>query len=538
MFSMIRNNIAMDMMKKKNIRCLLSVILLLAAVFLRVYRIARIPLEMHIDEAGLGLNAWSLANFGTDRYGNILPVCPTNFYGEQSAFYTYFCALFVKFFGLNPVTLRLPGVIMGILTVIFGALIMREKWGEKGFITGLALLGIFPCFIMNSRFALDCNAMLGTVTIALYSLLRLVRTAQEKPEKKNYGRFVLTGILFGIVLYTYIIAAIAVALFGIFFGVYYLFCQKDGRFLRFRQLLFLALPLIVMVIPLVLVVCVNYFGWEPITTPFFSIPRMAVNRAEEISFSLSALPGKLRGLLHTLTSDGKYGSSDRYWTMYRHSVPFILAGFGFSCRDTIRSCRSRKFGPDVCMLFLSLAEGILFLFCGQYNYHINGIFIALAYFCISGIFSLLSLLGKFWIRLAFGGILICLYTGFFAGFAVSYYGECSDEPRQVFGAVDEALSLLGDTQKEGEIYILDEVGEFYFLSNPVSPDAFSDACDELGYVRDYQNLHFHEPDVYLESDVYICSRFSGRYYFFSDVQLLGHACDIMETRYCYVFYGE
>lgn len=527
---------SMDRRVKRVVGWLLPGVLLVLAAFLRVYRIAQVPLEMHIDEAGLGLNAWSLAYYGTDRYGNWLPVCPSNFYGEQSAFYTYFCALLVRLFGLNLTTLRLPGVIMGIVAVLFGALIMREKWGQKGFLTGLALLGIFPYFIMNCRFALDCNAMLGAVTIALYSLICCIKRAQAEPDKRFYGRFALTGLLFGIVLYTYIIASIAVALFGALFGIYYLFCRREGRALRFRQLLFLAFPLIIMVIPLVLVVCVNYFGWEPIATPFFSVPRMTVNRAQEISLSWQALPVKLRAVLHTLTTDGKYGSSDRFWTMYRHSVPLVLTGAAVSLRDAIRSCRDKKPGIDICILFLVLAQAVLLLLCGQYNYHINGIFIALAYYCVSGIFFLLSLSRRRGVRLACAGVLLCLYAGFFGAFAVSYYGESSSAPRQVFGGASEALALLEDGQKQGEIYVLDEVGEFYFLSNPVSPADFSAACDELGYVKDYQNLHFHEPEVYLGSDVYICSKFSGRYHFFSDEEQLGHACNVQETRYYYVFY--
>ena len=100
--------------------------LLAFILFLRLFSLATTPLSMHIDDAGLGLNAWSIANFGSDRYGNFLPVCPINFYGEQSAFYTYFCALLVKLFGLNIYTLRLPGVIMGVVAVIFGSLLLRN----------------------------------------------------------------------------------------------------------------------------------------------------------------------------------------------------------------------------------------------------------------------------------------------------------------------------------------------------------------------------------------------------------------------------
>lgn len=521
---------------RKKSGCLPFILLLLLAALLRICRLATLPLEMHIDEAGLGLNAWSMAHFGTDRYGNFMPVCPSNFYGEQSAFYTCFCALLVKLFGLNLYTLRLPGAIMGILTVLFGALLMREKWGSQGLYTGLVLLGIFPYFIMNSRFALDCNAMLGAVTIALYGIVRLVKKAEENTDRKWYGYFALTGLLFGIVLYTYIIAAIVIALFCVFFGLYYLFYKKDGRALRFRQLFFLALPLALMAVPLILVFCVNYFDWEPVVTPFFSVPKMVENRTQEIGLASSSLPGKLRGLLHTLTSDGKYGSSDRYWTMYWWSVPLTGAGVLFSVRNAIEAFRSRKFCLDIWMMFLAVSEGIMFLLCGQYNYHINGVFIALAYFCVNGILSALALTKKTNLKTACGLALACLYAGTFLGFVSEYYGVYPALPYRVYGGASEAISLLSDEQKTGNIYVLDEVGEFYFLSHPIPPSEFTAACDEMGYVRDYGNLHFYEPESYGAEDVIVCSKASGRYSFFSDVALAGYAYSVLETDYYYVFY--
>lgn len=70
----------------------LAIGLFLTAILLRTVLLTNVPLRVHPDEAGLGLNAWTIATFGTDRYGNFLPVCPLNYYGEQSAFYTYFCA--------------------------------------------------------------------------------------------------------------------------------------------------------------------------------------------------------------------------------------------------------------------------------------------------------------------------------------------------------------------------------------------------------------------------------------------------------------
>lgn len=510
--------------------------LLILIMLLRVYHLDILPLSMHIDESGLGLNAWAIANYGTDRYGNVFPICPINFYGEQSAFYTYFCALLVKLFGLNIYTLRLPGVIMGMVAVVFGALIFKEKWGNKGLFTGLILMGIFPYFVMNSRFALDCNAMLGMLTLALYSLTRLMKKVEAEPQGKFYGHFALTGVLFGLVLYTYIIAAIVIAVFGVLFGVYYLFYQKENKGQRLMQLICLALPLFIMVIPLVLVVCVNYFGLEPIVTPFFSIPRMAINRTEEVAFSLSALPSKIKGILHTLTTDGKYGSSDTYWTMYRISVPFVLLGGLFSMVEAIKGLKKRSWTTDAGMLFLVVAESIMFVLCGLYNYHINGIFIALAYFCVKGILCVYDFMKHRAIKGVYVAVLICLYATSFAGFASEYFGKSETITFQVYGGIEEALSLLTPEQREGVIYIMDDVGEFYFLTNPISPEEFVAGCDELGYIKDYGNLHFYEPKTYEENHVYVCTKASGRYHIFSDSSVTGHAYSVKETEHYYVFY--
>ena len=525
-------------MKKKTLHITLVSILILLAVFLRVINLAVLPLSMHIDEAGLGLNAWSLANYGTDRYGNFMPVCPSNFYGEQSAFYTYFCALFVKFFGLSIYTLRLPGVIMGMVTVIFGSLLMKEKWGNKGLYTGLTLLGILPYFIINSRFALDCNAMLGTLTIALYALAVLQKKIRENPEKKYYSAFLLVGCLFGFVLYTYIIAAIVIAVFCVLFGLYYLLYKKETPGLRFKQLLFMAGPIFIMVIPLLLVVCVNYFGLDPIKTPFFSIPKMAVNRTEEVTFSLSALPGKIKGLLHVFTSDGKYGSSDTYWTMFWWSPLFIGIGGVASIVNGLKEWKNKIVSLDICLLFVTFAQILMFILCGTHNYHINGIFIVLVYFCLNGIFTTIAFLKKKSLCIGFGVVLACLYTVTFIGFAKEYYFADTSAAFQVYDGVSNAVSLLDDEQKEKDIYVLSEVADFYFLSNPIPPEEFSAHCDELGYVKDYKNLHFYTPDTYESEHVYICNKGSGYAAILSDSNLSGHDYSVLETKHYLIFYME
>lgn len=98
-------------------------LLFLIAVFLRVYRLESLPDVLHIDEAGLGYNAWCLAHYGTDRYLNVRPFYPQNFYGGQSPLYTYLLALLIRTVGqgnLSLTLLKIPAVLASLLLFLSG----------------------------------------------------------------------------------------------------------------------------------------------------------------------------------------------------------------------------------------------------------------------------------------------------------------------------------------------------------------------------------------------------------------------------------
>ena len=109
-----------------------------------------------------------------------------------------------------------------------------------------------------------------------------------------------------------------------------------------------------------------------------------------------------------------------------------------------------------------------------------------------------------------------------------YYFKDNSVAFQIFGGTDEALSLLDEEQQKKEIYFLDETAIFYFLLNPISPEDFAASCDELGYIKDYQNLHFYVPDNY----VYVCNKSSGY------ANILSDTYSVKETEHYRVFYME
>ena len=62
-------------------------ILFLLALFLRIYRLSELPYGIHIDEAGMGYDAYAVSNWGLDRYYKFRPVYFIN-YGGGRAFFT------------------------------------------------------------------------------------------------------------------------------------------------------------------------------------------------------------------------------------------------------------------------------------------------------------------------------------------------------------------------------------------------------------------------------------------------------------------
>ena len=80
---------------------LIFVFLLIFAFIFNLYNIDKVPNGVNLDEAGLGVDVYSIANYGTDRNMNKFPVYFQNFGEGQSALYIYLAAILVKMFGFS-----------------------------------------------------------------------------------------------------------------------------------------------------------------------------------------------------------------------------------------------------------------------------------------------------------------------------------------------------------------------------------------------------------------------------------------------------
>lgn len=169
-------------MNKKPTYVLLGVIVLIAAL-LRLHQFGSVPPSPDWDEAALGYNAYSVLLTGKDEYGTTLPVVLRSFDDYKPALYMYFVIPFVKLFGLNIVSVRLPSALFGIATVLLLYFLVKKLFSGKEIIIlnkktdpkylaliSAFLLSISPWHIQFSRIAFESNVglALNVITFLLF----------------------------------------------------------------------------------------------------------------------------------------------------------------------------------------------------------------------------------------------------------------------------------------------------------------------------------------------------------------------------------
>lgn len=132
--------------------------IIILASFLRIYKIDQVPPSISWDEAAVGYNAYTIANWGKDEWGNPFPFYFKSFEDDKHPVHIYSTAIFVKFLGLSDFSIRLPVAILGILNVIlifFLAKVFFSK-NQVGLIAAL-FMAVSPYSLQFSRFNHEAN---------------------------------------------------------------------------------------------------------------------------------------------------------------------------------------------------------------------------------------------------------------------------------------------------------------------------------------------------------------------------------------------
>jgi 4-amino-4-deoxy-L-arabinose transferase-like glycosyltransferase len=189
----------------------LAAILLIASV-LRLYQLDRVPASPYWEETALGYDAYSIAKTGKDHHGNSYPIIAFPSFGDyKPSGYFYAIVPFIKIFGLNIWSVRLPSAIAGIVSVALVFLIAKELFGEKVALVAASMFAIQPWALQFSRAGWEVNLALTMILAGTFFLLR----SRQKP-------FMITAsvLFFGLSMYTYHAARLFSPLIGAVGGLW------------------------------------------------------------------------------------------------------------------------------------------------------------------------------------------------------------------------------------------------------------------------------------------------------------------------------
>lgn len=191
---------------------ILLISILLLSTFLRFWHLGSYP-ALNADEAAIGYNAYSLIKTGMDEHENAWPLQFQSFNDYKPGFYFYLVLPFVKLFGLNEWSVRIPSAALGVLSVLVIYLLVKELFKDEKFaLISAFFLGISPWHIHFSRGGWEVNVATFFILLGMWLLLK----ALKKP--KYYIHALISLVLS---LYTYHAARIIAPLLGLGFLIFY-----------------------------------------------------------------------------------------------------------------------------------------------------------------------------------------------------------------------------------------------------------------------------------------------------------------------------
>lgn len=423
---------------------ILLVLAVAVAVLIRVYKFGQVPGGFNQDGAMAAVDAKALAEYGTDRLGMRYPVHLTAWgYSQMSALLSYLMIPCIKVLGFSPWAVRLPLLIFSLagLACLYG--FVRDVFGKNVGLLVFCFAAINPWHILQSRWALEANLYSHFFMIGVFLLNRAVR------KERRRGYLLLAMVVFGLCMYCYGISIYTLPFFLVIACIYLLVVKKISIT---DALLSMAVYLLV-AWPYIMVMAINFFHWETIETPLFTLPCFSDSvRANDILFfssnKFSQLVENFGALLQTTVlqvKDLPWNDVRNFGTMYLFSMPFAVLGLCGAFHEF-----RKKTGTMLLVIFLGTG-----IWCGLTTNLVNVNRINIIYYPIIiltgiGIYETVRWISlprlKYGIAAVYGVIFLLFVREYFTGFAA----EINAQFRKDLG---DALTALKESDAE-QVYIV------------------------------------------------------------------------------------
>ena len=381
----------MSIYKNNKIYNIIVSLMILLGIVIRVIGIDKLPIGLNCDEASAAYDSYSILTTLRDRNNVFLPVYLLAWGSGQSSLLSYIMIPFIKLFGLNITSTRLPMAIISSMSILVFYKILKlcfddDKSNGKFYIFfGILFFVLNPWHIMKSRWGLDCNLLPDIVLYGVYFLIKYFKY----DDKKNSINLILAFVMFSISAYSYATAYLGLAIFCILIYLYGLTNHK----ISLKQVLCTIMITLLLTWPLILFVIVNFFNLDSIELPFLTIPRLRANRM--LGSSILSSSNIFLSLVHNLIASFKLYITQNdgiYWNglkgigmCYIYSFPICLIGIVSFIRERFIIKIDNKNAVDDLFFIWFTSAFILNLFHQEININrANFIIIPFIYFVIKG----------------------------------------------------------------------------------------------------------------------------------------------------------
>lgn len=480
--------------------------ILIVGSLVRLVAIGQFPNALNVDEASSGYDAFSLMKYGVDRGGNSYPVYLYAWGSGQSVLYSYLMIPVLMITGLCEYGIRLPMAIIGIISLcVFYYLIKSIFDNKRMALISVAFFAICPWHIMKSRWGMECNIF---PDIILLSTLLFVLGL----KKKKTSLQILAFIGFAISSYSYGTGYLFLPVY-ILGMLGYLIHKKE---ITIKKSIIYLLIMFVICIPIILYIAINTFGLNQISIGKVTIPKLLVNRYDEVStvFSGNIIENCVDNLLATLRililqNDGlEWNAISQFGMFYIISIIFFVIGV----KESLGKYKDNIYNQI--MNIWMLAAIVLSAFCDANINRINIIMIPCIYYIVVGIYEFLN---KYKVAtLCLGTIYIVLFAEFMYVYTSKDYNEYYTFTSGVEGVVDYCNSLDEDTVycqysfKEPFIYFMfyGETDVHEYLDTV----QYYEESRTFDNIKSFGKYKFYLPSEIKENSVIIVQKDTEKYY--------------------------
>jgi len=301
--------------------------ILAAGIYFRLVNFPNIPSGLNQDEVASSYEAFSLLTTGSDKWGSQFPAYFSAWGSGQSVLLSYIQIPFIQLFGLNVLAIRLPSVILGILTLPLIYKLTQKWFGTQTARLSMLMAAILPWSTMNSRWGLEANILTFFVVSGLF-LTTIILEKIKQNDLKLFDKIIFIFWLFpfGLGLYSYGLSLVPVVLFIIFCLILYRQYFWKYKYLTLGSLAVFGLT----AIPISLVILKNnIFGSSLFFEKYlpFSIPLLSSDRLNQINDDrLTTIASNLYFLIAGFPDSISWNNDSVFLPLGLFSFPFLVLG--------------------------------------------------------------------------------------------------------------------------------------------------------------------------------------------------------------------